>query len=254
LGRRPGKGVKVAILGGGIAGLTAAYEMGKAGFECTVLEARERPGGRVWTVRNGSTVESIDGPRQTAAYSAGHYFNAGAARIPSIHQTILGYCKELGVPLEVEINTSRSTLLWNKNAFGGKTVEQRQAITDTRGQVSELLAKCLQQGALEQELTSEDRQRVLAFLRIYGDLSGALKYEGSERAGLARRPGAGPDDEELRSPLPMHALLDANFWNAILFEEGLDYQATRFQPVGGMDRIPYAFANKLGKLVHTARR
>jgi monoamine oxidase len=244
-----GKGVKVAILGGGIAGLVAAYEMGKAGFQCTVLEARERPGGRVWTVRNGSTVESIAGPNQTASYSAGNYFNAGAARIPSIHRTILGYCKDLGVPLEVEINTSRSTLLWNRNAFGGKTVEQRQAVTDTRGHVSELLAKCVQQGALDSEITAEDHQRILAFLRIYGDLSPALKYEGSERAGLARSPGAGPDDEQLRSPLPMHALLDANFWNAILFEEGLDYQATMFQPVGGMDRIPYAFAHKLGKVV-----
>ena len=244
-----GKGVKVAILGGGIAGLVAAYEMGRAGFQCTVLEARERPGGRVWTVRNGSTVEFVDGSKQTARYGTGNYFNAGAARIPSIHKTILGYCRDLGVPLEVEINTSRSTLLWNQSAFGGKTIQQRQAITDTRGHVSELLAKCVQQGSLDGELTSGDRERMLAFLRTYGDLTGALKYNGSERAGLARPAGAGPDDEELQSPLPMHALLDANFWNAILFEEGLDYQATMFQPVGGMDRIPYAFAHKLGKVV-----
>src|SRR3981081_3376523 len=148
-----GKGVKVAILGGGIAGLVAAYEMGKAAFQCNVLEARERPGGRVWTVRNGSTVESIDGLKQTAKYAAGNYFNTGAARIPSIHKTILGYCKDLGVPLEVEINTSRSTLLVNDKVFGGKPVEQRQVVTDTRGHVSEILAKCLRQGALDQELT-----------------------------------------------------------------------------------------------------
>jgi monoamine oxidase len=244
-----GKGLKVAILGGGIAGLVSAYELGKAGFQCTVLEARERPGGRVWTVRNGSSVEFIDGTKQTASYAAQNYFNAGAARIPSIHRTILKYCRELDVPLEVEINTSRSTLLWNGNAFGAKTVEQRQAITDTRGHVSELLAKCVQQGALDGELTAEDRVRMFGFLRAYGDLTAALKYTGSERAGLAHPPGAGPDDEELREPLPMHSLLDANFWNAILFEEGIDYQATMFQPVGGMDRIPYAFARKLGKVV-----
>ena len=244
-----GKGVKVVILGGGIAGLVAAYEMGKAGFQCAVLEARERPGGRICTLRNGSVIETMGLPKQTASYAADNYFNAGAARIPSIHKTILGYCKELGVALEVEINASRSTLLWNEKAFGGKAVEQRQAITDTRGHVAELLAKSVRQGALDQELTVEDRERTLAFLRNYGDLSRALKYEGSERAGLARPAGAGPDDEELRAPLPMRALLDANFWNAILFEEGLDYQATMLQPVGGMDRIPYAFARKLGKVV-----
>ena len=244
-----GKGVKVVVLGGGIAGLVAAYEMGRAGFQCTVLEARERPGGRVWTVRNGSAVEHTEGPRQTASYSADNYFNAGAARIPSIHRTILGYCKDLGVPLEVEINASRSSLLVHDKIFGGRAVEQRQVITDTRGHVSEMLAKCLRQGALDQELTSEDRERMLAFLRTYGDLTRAFEYKGSEMAGVAHAPGAGPDAEKLREPLDMHALLDADFWTGILFEEGLDYQATMLQPVGGMDRIPYAFARKLGKVM-----
>ena len=47
----------------------------------------------------------------------------------------------------------------------------------------------------------------------------------------------------------MHTLLDADFWGAILFEEAFDMQATMFQPVGGMDRIPYAFAKALGETV-----
>jgi len=37
---------KVVIVGGGIAGLACAYELGKAGYDCTVLEARDRTGGR----------------------------------------------------------------------------------------------------------------------------------------------------------------------------------------------------------------
>jgi monoamine oxidase len=41
-------GTKVVILGAGIAGLSAAYELGKAGYDCTVLEARDRSGGRNW--------------------------------------------------------------------------------------------------------------------------------------------------------------------------------------------------------------
>ena len=244
-----GKGVKVVILGAGMAGLAAAYELGKAGFQCTVLEARERPGGRVWTVRGGDAIESVGIPRQTASYASGNYFNAGAARIPSIHKTILEYCRDLEVPLEVEINTSRSTLLVNDKAFGGRAIEQRQAINDTRGHVAELLAKCVNQGALDRELTREDRERMLSFLRVYGDLESGLSYRGSERAGMSPLPGSGRDLGSLRPPLDMHALLDANFWSAMLFEEGLDYQATMFQPVGGMDRIPYAFARKLGKTV-----
>jgi monoamine oxidase len=56
-------------------------------------------------------------------------------------------------------------------------------------------------------------------------------------------------DGQLREPLPMRALLDASFWPAVMREEALDYQATMLQPVGGMDRIPHAFAQKLGKAV-----
>src|SRR5438105_14645531 len=80
LPRQAGKGVKVIILGGGIAGLASAYELTKAGFQCSLLEARYRPGGRNWTVRNGTTVEFVDGMTQTANYlDSKSYFNAGPA-------------------------------------------------------------------------------------------------------------------------------------------------------------------------------
>ncbi len=244
-----GSGTKVVILGGGIAGLVAAYEMGKAGYSCTVLEARPRPGGRNWTVRNGTKIEFKNGVSQTASWEDASYFNAGPARLPSTHKTMLGYCKELGVPLEVEVNTSRSSLLQSDAAFDGKAIEQREAINDTRGHVSELLAKCIRKDALDQEISKEDREKMLAFLRTYGDLKADYSYTGSERSGVSRLPGAGPDTEVLRPPLDMHALLDADFWQGMLFEEMFDMQATMFQPVGGMDRIPYAFAAKLGDIV-----
>jgi monoamine oxidase len=244
-----GKGTKVVILGGGISGLVAAYEMGKAGYTCTVLEARQRPGGRNWTIRTGSKIEFKDGTIQTANWEDGSYFNAGPARLPSIHKTILGYCRELGVPLEVEVNTSRSSLLQSDAAFGGKAIEQREAINDTRGHVSELLAKCIRQNALDQEISKDDRERMLAFLRTYGDLKSDYSFVGSERSGAAKYSGAGPETEVLRTPLEMHSLLDANFWQGMMFEEMLDMQATMFQPVGGMDRIPYAFGKKLGNVV-----
>ena len=52
-------GVLVLILGGGLAGLTTAYELGKVGYDCRVLEARARPGGRVFTVRRGTVSEEV---------------------------------------------------------------------------------------------------------------------------------------------------------------------------------------------------
>lgn len=244
-----GKGVRVVILGGGIAGLVAAYEMKALGYECTVLEARERPGGRNWTVRGGDTVEFVDGTKQRCTFDAGNYQNVGPARLPSIHKTMLGYCRKLGVEMQVEVNTTRSSLLQNDAVNGGKAMVQREVEADTRGHVSELLAKCISQGALDAEMSKDDRDRMLAFLSKYGSLDDAGKYVGSDAAGYAVTPGAGNDTGVLSQPVDMHTLLDADFWSAILFEEAFDMQATMFQPVGGMDRIPYAFAKALGETV-----
>ena len=44
--------MKVLVVGAGIAGLSAAFHLRKAGIEATVLEARDRIGGRVWTDRD----------------------------------------------------------------------------------------------------------------------------------------------------------------------------------------------------------
>ncbi len=244
-----GRGTKVIILGAGIAGLVCAYEMRRAGFDCTVLEARERPGGRNWTLRRGSKLVFNDGMTQECAFDEGNYFNCGPARLPSIHKTMLGYCSELGVDLEVEVNSSRSTLLQNDDVFGGKPIRQRQAVNDTRGHVAELLAKCVQQGALDQAFTRDDHEAVMEFLRSYGALNKNNQYDGSSRSGDRQLPGAGDQTEIPLAPLSMSDLLKSKFCRPMLFEEMLDMQATMFQPVGGMDRIPYAFARSLGGVI-----
>ena len=64
-----GNGRSVVILGAGIAGLVSAYELQKAGYNVTVLEARDRVAGRVWTVRGGDTVEQMGRPAQHAQTS-----------------------------------------------------------------------------------------------------------------------------------------------------------------------------------------
>ncbi len=244
-----GKGTSVVVLGAGIGGLVSAYELKKLGYDVTLLEARERPGGRNWTGRNGTKIEFVDGTTQSITWEDGNYQNLGPARLPSTHWTMLGYARELGVAMEVEINTSRSTLLQNDNANGGKTVPQRKAVNDTRGHVSELLSKAIAQGALDSEITAEDRERMRSFLTVYGPLDKTGKYVGSDRAGLKIAPGAGDQVAVDELPLDMHTLLDESFWQGMLYEEVWDWQATMMQPVGGMDRIPYAFAKALGPVV-----
>src|SRR5579875_2182974 len=186
-----GKGVHVVILGGGIAGLVSAFEMRTLGYNVTVLEARTRPGGRNYTVRGGDAVTLDDGSTQHCTWMPGHYQNFGPARLPSIHPNILGYCRKLAVELQVEVNMSRSAHLQNDKAMDGKPAVMRQVENDARGHVSELLMKCMNQGALDAEITGEDRQRMKEFLRIYGPLDDAGTYAGSDRAGYSRTAGAG---------------------------------------------------------------
>src|SRR5690349_19677041 len=88
-----GNGRSVVILGAGIAGLVSAYELRKAGYRVTVLEVRNRVGGRAWTIRGGDRIEQTGRPDQRATFDPGLYFNAGAARIPSTHRVILGYAR-----------------------------------------------------------------------------------------------------------------------------------------------------------------
>ena len=47
----------------------------------------------------------------------------------------------------------------------------------------------------------------------------------------------------------MRALLDANLWEGLMYDEEFNWQATMFQPIGGMDRIPFAFEKRLGNMI-----
>ncbi|MES3026709.1 MAG: flavin monoamine oxidase family protein [Pseudomonadota bacterium] len=233
-----GRGKRVVILGGGIAGLTSAYELERAGYSVTLLEARDRLGGRNWTLRDGSKVEMVGEQTQTVSFADGLYMNAGPARIPSHHQGLLSYCEKLGVPLEVEINSSRSAYLW---AEGGKRLQMRQGVNDTRGYISELLAKAVNKGALDQNLTLEDKEKLLPFLKAYGDLTEDMAFKGTERSGLLQAPGAADQFSKARDPAAFRDLLNHPQLGATLFEDNINMQATMFQPVGGMDQIVVGF-------------
>jgi len=77
---------KVIIIGAGLAGLSAACELTKAGHDVTVLEARTRPGGRVQTLRD--------------QFADGLHAEAGAARIPNHHHFTLEYAERFGLSLD----------------------------------------------------------------------------------------------------------------------------------------------------------
>jgi monoamine oxidase len=252
-----GSGRKVAVLGAGIAGLVAAYELKRAGWDVTVLEARDRVGGRVWTVRGGDRIVQTGRPDQVCGFDEGLYFNAGAARIPTAHHTILGYARRLGVPIEVMVNANRAAK-WD---FGGRVFTDRQMRAGLRGRFAELLSKAIDRGALDQELSQVDKSALRQFLAFYGELNERGEYTPGGQSGYAELPGA---YSQAGRPVEPIALADIMSRPAaglpLVFEEFFDQQAPMFQPVGGMDRIAHALyeqvrpAVRLGSPVTAIRR
>lgn len=240
------RGKKIIILGAGCAGLAAAYELQKAGYDCQILEARDRVGGRNWTVKGGTTETEIGGVKQVAQFDKGHYINAGCARIPQHHIT-MDYCRELGVELEVFCNANESSYYYQENVDGLSDQKVRKGAikTDTRGYVSELLAKAVNQSALDAPLTNDDVERLLSYLRAEGNLTTDYKYTGSSRRGYDVFPGAAMEAGTVSTPYAFKELLASGMMNQISGDYSFTQQPMMFQPVGGMDQIPLAFSNKL---------
>lgn len=169
-----GAGQTVLILGAGIGGLTAAYELSRAGFRCEVLEAQKRAGGRNLTARRGTVITEESSEhgvtQQVSQLDDGLYMNMGPARLPHHHRRVLHYCQELGVALQVYVMESAANLFQTDKEFGGRPQTNRSIANDTRGHIAELLAKSTRKHALDEELDEQDRENLLSLLQTFGKL------------------------------------------------------------------------------------
>ena len=174
LSGRP-SGVKVLILGAGVSGLVAGYELSRLGYDFRILEARDRVGGLAWTVRRGTEHTEIGGERQVCTFDEGQHVNLGAWRIPYTHTGVLNYCKELGVPLQIFLNEADGSYFYYEGTAAGSLsntrVRLREVKADLIGHTNELLAKAIDQRRLDVPLTAEDQQRLVGYLVAQGYLS-----------------------------------------------------------------------------------
>jgi monoamine oxidase len=80
---RTGAPQKIIVVGAGMAGLSAALQLVEAGHDVTVLEARTRPGGRVFTIRE--------------PFADGLYAEGGAMQVFDSHPRVQRYIQQFGL-------------------------------------------------------------------------------------------------------------------------------------------------------------
>ncbi|GAN52754.1 flavin monoamine oxidase family protein [Tanticharoenia sakaeratensis] len=251
---KPDGRTSVAVLGAGLAGLVASYELSRAGYDVTVLEYQARIGGRNITLRGGDRLVEMGSPAQDVHFAPGNYFNPGPWRIPYHHAGLLHYCATLGVALEPFVETNYNSLLHSAAHFGGRPQRYRDVAVDYAGYTAELLTKAINTQALETGLSRDERRDVLQALRLTGALDPSGQYHASDAMaltrGYAKEPGAGENGAPVPSrPLPRGELMASGLWQAIAFHQTYEMQTTMFQPAGGMDMISRAFIPHVGHLV-----
>jgi monoamine oxidase len=249
------KGTKIVVLGAGLAGMTAAYELTKAGYQVQVIEARSFAGGRCQTARKGFKHTDLNGNAQTCEFDEGLYINHGPWRIPYHHRSTLHYTKLFGVPLESFVNDNDAAYVYFEKGQGplaGKPVRKGQIAADARGYAAEMIAKAASKGQLDAPLTAEDRDLFVAYMITEGRLSPTdLAYTGTEGRGFDVHPGAGvdPGPGKPSTPYSLADVLHSNAWRVLSSVAGYEQQRTMLQPVGGMDQIAKGFEKRVGSMI-----
>lgn len=247
-------GTTVLVLGAGLSGMLAAYELRKAGYSVRILEFQNRAGGRNMTLRGGDTLTELGGATQKVGFSKGNYINPGPWRIPYHHQGLLHYCREFGIALEPFVQLNHNAWLHSSSAFDGKPVRYREFASDLNGYTGELLSKAIDQHKLDDIITHEEQEYVLTTMRGWSGLSDKNTWEAGARSSLRRgydkMPTAGIEGAPTYSkPFPRADVMKSGLWRWMAFPEALDMQTTMFQPVGGMDNIGKGFASRVKDLI-----
>ena len=247
-------GSTVLVLGAGLAGLVAAHELRAAGYKVQVLEFQGRAGGRAWTLRGGDEFTELDGTTQKVGFAKGNYINPGPWRVPYHHHAMLDYYKRFGIKLEAFNQVNYNAYLHNSKKLGGKPQRFRHIQTDVYGHVAELLSKATNQGALDQAVSLEDRQKLLEGLKAWGVLDKDYRYRASNAMsdfrGYDIDPGGGLMAlAKPSTPMGLSELLQSELWRQMGAGNVYEFQSTIFQPEGGMDMLAKAMARELGTTI-----
>ncbi|MGR6973492.1 flavin monoamine oxidase family protein [Streptomyces cynarae] len=222
---------RVLVIGAGMAGLVAGYELLRRGHEPLILEARARVGGRIHTVRD---------------LAPGLYAEFGAMRIPRVHALTLGYCREFGLALRPGTARNPRTLAY----VGGRRLTLKEAEADPRllpfplaSYEANRTREEMWREATEEirELYQREGKEALEALAAKYDaysIRGFLKARGWSEGAIERHAVMSFSESTLNTAVMQE-------FREVIGEAYDDVQ----EVVGGMDRLPMAFYERLASRI-----
>ena len=217
----------VIIIGAGLAGLSAAWEVQQAGGHPIVLEARTRVGGRVFTLRDG--------------FHQGQYAEGGGEFIEVFHHRMLGLARQFDMSLE-EVPNRATEAYWL--ALEGKVGAATDAAlwgVDLSSELEQPWVALAELGKAVPDPTHPDQAPSAAIL----DRDSAANWLSSLKAHpLAKKAFAARLRSEFLLELEAYSLLDLARWGAYYYNRPAEHHPA-YRLVGGNDQLPKALARLL---------
>lgn len=241
-----GQGTHVIVVGAGPGGCPAAYELMQLGYEVTILEARDRVGGHVWTIRGGTVGEEYGKGEQVCDWPEGFWWDAGPSRVPFYHNGFFHYCRELNVPLIDHKNLNLNGWVYAEGIDGqlnATKMRLHELQADMAGYSAQYLANALDEAALDEELTEEDLEHWKSYLINWGILDRSdFKYRVTDHRGYVQlpdvySPGVVADPYPLKDLLPFADSIMQSAGGYLAATSTFDWQTTLVKPKDGMDQL-----------------
>ncbi|AGK53558.1 flavin monoamine oxidase family protein [Bacillus sp. 1NLA3E] len=228
----------IIVVGAGLAGLVAASLLKEAGHKVVIIEANNRVGGRVYTIRS--------------PFSNGLYFNVGPMRIPDSHFLTLEYIKKFGLSINLFINRSPLDILY----FNGiktqlSTFERYPSVLNfpvapnERGKSAEELWKLAIQPIMDFVNQNPTRNWFHVEKEFKNYSLGSFLKSYHYQYGTTFSDGA---VDMIGALLDLEAYMGISFIEAL--REEIYFRSNRFYEItGGMDLLPRAFLPQLNEII-----
>lgn len=228
---------RIIIVGAGLAGLVSASLLKDSGHHVTILEANDRIGGRVHTIRS--------------PFSSGLYFNPGAMRIPHTHTLTLEYINKFSLPTNLFINRTLMDLIYT-NGIKTRlyTYEQEPSILNYPIAPNE-------RGKTAEELLLLVVQPILDFIKQDPDKHWPILEKQFRKHSLGYVLNSYYSDgaiDMIGVLLDLEAFMGMSFITVLRELSFFTSDVQFYEITGGMDRLPQAFLPQLKEDIHFHQR